>query len=571
MNLYFKSIKIKNFLSIGEAEVMFDEKGFTLVQGINNENPLSQSNGSGKSSIFDAIFWTLTGSTLRGTTDVKNDKLEDDCKCSLEFTIDHDNKYLIERSQGSNYNYCEVSENDIVVADQVRKSQDKISEILGPVGSSEVLGSIILLGQGLPYKFSNLSPIGRKNMLETLSGASSQLMSLKYQVDTRSSKASKSFNDLGMKISKTEGEVSGLEVSKSNLEETLSNSKSPEEVDSKIKEIDNINKDLESKILDSMKDYQGKEKEYDSLNKIKNEVHKYIMNCEIQINDLDKKAKSSVCPTCGRPYDEHTSLEDIKREVESKKLSINSTLNTLRTKYDSIQMTIDQVSTKGNESKRIIDSCRFAIIRNNEEKSSLIKSKEVSEGLVDKIDEIKNSISSKNVEIYDYRQEQNKVNNEIEILKYIDRLISKDFKGYMLEGVINFLSSRSSYYSKYLFYEKSVSINLSGNKILITLDNRPYENLSGGEKQRVDLVVQFSLRDMLSMTTGFSCNVLILDEAFDNLDSEGSNSLVRLLTSEFNDVESVFVVTHHYDISVPYDNCITVTKGADGVSEISYS
>jgi hypothetical protein len=41
-----------------------------------------------------------------------------------------------------------------------------------------------------------------------------------------------------------------------------------------------------------------------------------------------------------------------------------------------------------------------------------------------------------------------------------------------------------------------------------------------------------------------------------------------MISSKLKDVESVFVVTHHTDLSIPYDREITVVKDASGVSYI---
>ena len=51
-----KELRIKNFLGIGYAEVNFDKRGLTLIEGKNNDSPSSISNGAGKSSIFEAPF-----------------------------------------------------------------------------------------------------------------------------------------------------------------------------------------------------------------------------------------------------------------------------------------------------------------------------------------------------------------------------------------------------------------------------------------------------------------------------------------------------------------------------------
>lgn len=61
-----KSLMIQNFLTIGEGEVKLDDRGLCLIQGINNDDSSAISNGSGKSSIADALAWCIYGITARG-------------------------------------------------------------------------------------------------------------------------------------------------------------------------------------------------------------------------------------------------------------------------------------------------------------------------------------------------------------------------------------------------------------------------------------------------------------------------------------------------------------------------
>lgn len=71
----FKTLSIANFLAIGTASISLADRGLMLIQGLNNDNSSSSSNGSGKSSIGDAISWCLYGETGRGISgdDVIND------------------------------------------------------------------------------------------------------------------------------------------------------------------------------------------------------------------------------------------------------------------------------------------------------------------------------------------------------------------------------------------------------------------------------------------------------------------------------------------------------------------
>ena len=91
--LFLKKLRVHNFLSFGDAEVEFRDKGYTLVSGVNlNPKDGALSNGSGKSSIWSAISWALTGETIQGiNTNVCHiNFLTEGCWVELTFKLDKD-------------------------------------------------------------------------------------------------------------------------------------------------------------------------------------------------------------------------------------------------------------------------------------------------------------------------------------------------------------------------------------------------------------------------------------------------------------------------------------------------
>lgn len=58
-------LEITNFLTIGSAQLKLDDKGLVLIRGENLEEPSATSNGAGKSSIPDALFWCWYDETAR--------------------------------------------------------------------------------------------------------------------------------------------------------------------------------------------------------------------------------------------------------------------------------------------------------------------------------------------------------------------------------------------------------------------------------------------------------------------------------------------------------------------------
>ena len=62
MNIQFNKVKIHHFLSFGDAEIDLRDRGYCLVSGVNrNPKDAAKSNGSGKSTIWSAISYALTG------------------------------------------------------------------------------------------------------------------------------------------------------------------------------------------------------------------------------------------------------------------------------------------------------------------------------------------------------------------------------------------------------------------------------------------------------------------------------------------------------------------------------
>ena len=104
MKLILKNIKIENFLSLGNANVDLNDKGYCLINGVNN-NPddNAKSNGAGKSSLIEAICWAITGETVRGVKDVVNMFTEGGCSVDLTFSVDSDDYRIIRYKDHSKY------------------------------------------------------------------------------------------------------------------------------------------------------------------------------------------------------------------------------------------------------------------------------------------------------------------------------------------------------------------------------------------------------------------------------------------------------------------------------------
>ena len=79
-------------------------------------------------------------------------------------------------------------------------------------------------------------------------------------------------------------------------------------------------------------------------------------------------------------------------------------------------------------------------------------------------------------------------------------------------------------------------------------DTFNYASFSEGEKQRIDLALLFTWRQIARMKNSTSTNLLVLDETFDSsLDHDGVDNLMKILGT-LEDDSNVFVISHKGDL-----------------------
>lgn len=620
MQIKIKYIKLHNFLSFENAELGFNNSGYTLVQGINNNLvDKAVSNGSGKSSIFEAIAWCLTGELIRGSKNVKRIGADekDNCWVSLEFDID-DNKYGICREANPSKLSFNVNGKD--ESGKGIRDTDKIIQEYLPNLNSSLIGSVIILGQGLPQRFSNNTPSGRKEVLEKLSNSDAMLYDLKNRINDRWDKlaeTSKNFSDELLQVitrkEMCEKEIASLQNDLDNLPDieklnALIETLTSTQVDNQL-HLDELNKQIETlssdkeQLLIKVNDLN---KEYNET--LKNETDTYneelanVSRSKIeQKTILDSKIKEvnrlknikDVCPTCGQKLPgvekiDTSALEeeieklreilgfieqneaDIKDKISKITLSIQSDFESEI--YDT-NMSINSISTQISSNKKIATSLDATIKDQTAQISKYETQKQnresLKESLENKIQQANNLIEMYNSKILYINNEKDELQKHIDIVQKMKTVIQRDFRGYLLSSVIDFINRKAKEYSQEVFETDKIGFSLDGNNIEISYDGKEYSNLSGGEKQKIDLIIQFALRDMLCKYLDFSSNIIVVDELFDNLDSVGCEKILDFISNKLTDVESIYIVTHHADIPIPFDNILMVTKGEDGISRIN--
>lgn len=583
MIINFKSIKLKNFVSFKDEEIEFDKyQGFINIFGSNKSDDTAKSNGSGKSSLFNSICWCLTGQTIQGSKKVENIFCSGETKVELNFILDNKNYTIIRSKNPSNLKIF-LDDKDIS-GKGIRDTEKIVKELLPDIET--IISSVVILGQGLPNRFTNNSPTGRKEVLEKLSKSDFMIEDIKDKLSNRQ-------KELKFVLRNNEDKQLKLKTILSTKKELLQQlAKQYKSFDygtlktqlDELKKLDTTIIQIDSTELNSLIDKQLRLKVSDYEIKDTKELEKELIECQTTIKSLKSKKKdlmNGICPTCGKEVDaleleendtEICLLEQKISEINEKIVKINKENKESENKAkEEYQKKFDTISNKIKN----LQAEQSKLQKENEKKlSTLNKIKEL-EYAISSLDEKKNNIKEQGTQVKKecakLEKEISKIDTKVyedklDIIRKMSNIASRDFRGYLLTNVISFIQDRLVHYSNFLLNTDNIKFELDGNNLQIYLLDKEYEMLSGGEKQVIDIMVQLSIRDMLCTYFNFSTNILVIDEITDNLDSNRAEKVFELLSKL--DLESIFVISHHEDYNIPFDRQIKVEKDKNNISKI---
>ena len=147
------------------------------------------------------------------------------------------------------------------------------------------------------------------------------------------------------------------------------------------------------------------------------------------------------------------------------------------------------------------------------------------------------------------------------------KLVTKEFRMYLLESIIAYMNNKLKDYSTKLFSNPQDIIQLeqTDTKINIKLGDAMYESLSGGEKTKVDISLLLAQKSLAQMIGNISSNIIILDEILKYCDTTAEEKIIELVLNELNTIESIYIISHK-EILVGYDKELVVVKDEKGVS-----
>ena len=547
--IIFNTISWKNFLSTGNqfTQLRLDSNPSTLIQG---------ANGAGKSTLLDAICFVLFNKPFRkiNKPQLVNSINEKDCVVEIEFTIGN-TTWKIHR--GIKPNKFEIYRDNILV-DQVAANidQQKWFEQQVLKMNFKSFTQVVILGSSTFVPFMQLTPANRREVIEDILDI--QIFStMNIILKDRLRQVVEQQRDCGYDLKSAEEKLKMQQEhinnsQRSNDGEILLKQKEFASIEEDIFEIQkyiNILETIDLDIHTEITEFDNVNRQINTLNDLK---FKISHNNSAAYKELHFFEGNDSCPTCTQLIEKTfkdrkiSDLSTKTEEYEQALLKLESQHITLDKKYTAMLNLKDKLKRNHVEVAH-----QNSLISRNEKMLSKINSD------IQRLSESPDIAKMQGrLEVYqeEYSQteercaEVSKQKNEYEVIGNL--LKDGGIKAQIIKKYIPVINNRINRHLTNMDFYVNFTLDEEFNEVIRSRyrDEFSYASFSEGEKQKIDLALLFTWREIAKMKSSLATNLLILDEVFDSsLDTSGTEELLKILKS-LDSSTNTFVISHKGEI-----------------------
>ena len=560
--IIFEKIRWKNFLSTGNvfSEIDLEEGRTNLIVG---------SNGAGKSTILDALTFSLFSKPFRKISkgSLVNSINEKDCVVEIEFRIGKLEYKVIRGIKPNKFEiYCngQLWDQESSLAEQQKNFEANILKM-----NYKSFTQIVVLGSSTFVPFMKLPGAQRRDIIEDILDIqvfstmnvllrdkirenNEEVRDVDYQLDLLKDKIELQKNNMLQLEKRTKEEIDKKKEKIFEFKNT--EIKGSEDVAILTKEICKLNKEMQ---------------EYSKSSEKLSKLNTYLIKLTHKLNTCKKEheffEKNHVCPTCtqdiskefrdlklsdgeGKVNDINVGCEELKSAIEDEE-ERNEKFVTLSQEVNALNTTVSQTNFQLMTIRKQVESLEDEIKElegsNPDKKAEFVKL----EGLVNE----KKVLKKQNASL---KEDKAVLSTASQLLKD-NGIKTRIIKTYLptMNKLINEFLQKMEFYVNFTLDENFEEIIKSRYRDVFS-----YDSFSEGEKARIDIALLLTWRSIAKLKNSVDTNLLILDEIFDgSLDQSGTSDLGWILRN-FDETTKVFVISHKQGMDDKFDRTISVEK-----------
>ena len=560
--ILFEKVRWKNFLSTGNQ--------FTEIDFLKNStNLIIGTNGAGKSTVLDALTFSLFGKSFRkiNKPQLINSVNEKDCIVEVEFSI-NGTQWKIER--GIKPAIFKIWRDDSALdqssaaADQQKWLEQNVLKM-----NYKSFTQIVILGSSTFVPFMQLTSTNRREVIEDL-------------LDIRIFSSMNSV--LKDKIRLVKDQTKVLELKKESLNDKVTmqenfidelESRGKENIKDKEDRIGNLlneenshmgsNEELERSLIDvngKLEKFSGATSKLRKLGDLKGKISN-------KVSTITKEHKffteNTVCPTCTQSIEEDFRINKID-DAQTKAKELQSGYKELEQAIKEEENRERQFTVLSKE----ITSLTHGISQNN---TKIAGCQKQIRDLESEIQRITDNLANRNTEhekLATFKDNLKTTYDELaqrkETINYYDFSYSllKDggVKSKIIKKYLPLINQQVNKYLQLMDFYINFSLDEEFNETVQSPihEDFSYASFSEGEKMRIDLALLFTWREVARMKNSVNTNLLIMDEVFDSsLDGFGTEEFLKIIRFVIKDA-NIFVISHKESLHDKFADVIRFDK-----------
>ena len=560
--ILFEKIRWKNFLSTGNqyTEVDFTQNSTNLIIG---------TNGAGKSTVLDALTFSLFGKPFRkiNKPQLINTVNEKDCRVEVEFTIGSSEWKVV---RGIKPAIFEIWRNGTAL-DQSAAALDQQKWLEQTVlkMNYKSFTQIVILGSSTFVPFMQLPAAHRREVIE-------DLLDIKI--------FSSMNNVIKEKIRQVKEDIKVFELKKESLldkvkmqesfirelenrgKDNISNSKRKiSDLDNEIEQYIGENSSLEEPLREHIQKQDTLIGYSEKLRKLGNLKGKISQKVSLITKEHKFFTENTVCPTCTQSIEETFRINRIN-DAQNKAKELQSGYRELEEAIKEEEERERQFTTLSKEISKLtngisqnnikISGCRRQIRDLESEIQTITEQLENRNSEHEKLESFKGNLKTTYDELSSRKDSINYYDFTYSLLK------DGGVKSKIIKKYLPLINQQVNRYLQMMDFYINFTLDEEFNETVQSPihEDFSYASFSEGEKMRIDLALLFTWREVARMKNSVNTNLLIMDEVFDSsLDGFGTEEFLKIIRYVIKDA-NIFVISHKTGLEDKFESVIKFEK-----------